>query len=127
MSTVFHNTREANVANSDRSPFLNVTCPEIGYSLNFSIACAKPFEVSLTYTLSICSTSPVRTIFVPSPIRVMIVLTSCLVKFCASSITIKAFAIERPRIYVRASSSILPFYIYISKLVLSPIKNFKLS
>jgi hypothetical protein len=41
--------------------------------------------------------SPVSTIFVPSPARVMIVFTSCGVRFCASSTMKKIRCSVRPR------------------------------
>ena len=61
------------------------------------MAYVSPFDVSLVYTLSICSISPVRTILAPSPALAMIVFTSCTVKFCASSMIMNAFEIDLPR------------------------------
>jgi hypothetical protein len=59
--------------------------------------------------LSICCGSPVRTIFVPSPQRVMIVLTSCGVRFCASSTMRYWCGRLRPRMYVSGSTWMVPF------------------
>ena len=64
---------------------------------NRSAAIVSPFEALSTYGLSICPGSPVSTIFVPSPERVMIVLTSCGVRFCASSTTMNCCGSDRPR------------------------------
>ena len=73
-----------------------------------SAAMVSPFEALSTYGLSICPGSPVSTIFVPSPERVMIVFTSCGVRFCASSTMMNCCGRLRPRMYVSGSTWICP-------------------
>ena len=46
--------------------------------------------------------------FVPSPARVMMVLTSWGVRFCASSTIMYTLGKERPRMYVSGSICIMP-------------------
>ena len=60
---VFYKIFAARVATLDLSPFRSVMCPAIACVLNFSTAYAKPFVVSSICMLSICSMSPVKTIF----------------------------------------------------------------
>ena len=76
--------------------------------LKRSATLVKPLLAASTYGLSIWSGSPVSTIFVPVPQRVMIVLTSCGVRFCASSTIRYWFGRVRPRMYVSGSTWIVP-------------------
>ena len=73
-----------------------------------SAAMLSPFDALSTYGLSICPGSPVSTIFVPSPERVMMVFTSCGVRFCASSTMMNCCGRLRPRMYVSGSTWICP-------------------
>jgi hypothetical protein len=65
----------------------------------------QPVRRRVDVGLSIWYGSPVSTTFVASPTRVMIVFTSCGVRFCASSTMMNWFGIERPRMYVSGSIS----------------------
>ncbi len=71
---------------------------------NLSAAIVSLLDALSTYGLSIRCGSPVSTIFVPSPERVMIVFTSCGVRFCASSTMMNCCGSDRPRMYVSGST-----------------------
>ena len=94
----------ASSASSLRSPFWSTMWPASFSCRNLSAAMVSPFDALSTYGLSICPGSPVSTIFVPSPDRVMIVFTSCGVRFCASSTIMYCCGSERPRMYVSGST-----------------------
>src|SRR5258708_11951969 len=72
-------------ASSLRSPLERRMCPASFSFLKRSATIVRPLDALSTYGLSIWKGSPVSTIFVPSPQRVMIVFTSCGERFCASS------------------------------------------
>src|SRR5207244_12562132 len=90
-------TFEASSARALRSPLVSVMWPARRSLRNLFTTWMRPLLVESTYGLSIWYGSPVSTILVLSPTRVMIVFTSCGVRFCASSTMMYWFGMLRPR------------------------------
>ena len=84
----FYSRLLASSLSSLRSPFTRFTCAKIFWSFIRSIIYTRPLDWLSRYGWSICWISPVNTIFVPSPARVMMVFISFGVRFCASSMII---------------------------------------
>ena len=79
----FYSRLLASSLSSLRSPFTRFTCAKIFWSFIRSIIYTRPLDWLSRYGWSICWISPVNTIFVPSPARVMMVFISFGVRFCA--------------------------------------------
>src|SRR2546423_1382599 len=99
---------DASSASALRSPFVSVMCPASFSFRNLFTTWMSPLLVESTYGLSIWYGSPVSTILVLSPTRVMIVFTSCGVRFCASSTMMNWLGMLRPRMYVKGSMATSP-------------------
>ena len=91
----FYSRLLASSLSSLRSPFTRFTCAKIFWSFIRSIIYTRPLDWLSRYGWSICWISPVNTIFVPSPARVMMVFISFGVRFCASSRRIRRPAVPR--------------------------------